>query len=201
MPARTPELDELRRLMHHGDAAALDRLARAYGPRLLAVAHRRCRCQADAEDAVQNALVDASTSLTRYRGDGSPLAWLSSIVAHNCARLNRDPRNDPARTVHDDVERASDGDPEDRALMKELGDEIGAALMALSRTDRLLFLLAAEGDSSDDIAAQFDLTSDAVRSRLKRARRILRSLVTHGASAPAQKGHEPRHRPPRRLQL
>jgi DNA-directed RNA polymerase specialized sigma24 family protein len=49
--------------MQAGDIAALDRFAREHGARLLAVARRACRSRDDAEDAVQQALVHASTSM------------------------------------------------------------------------------------------------------------------------------------------
>lgn len=171
--------------MHAGDVDALDALARAYGPRLLAVARRCCRSPDDAEDAVQQALVSASSSMRGYRGDGSPAAWLSTLVARACFRMNRAVHQDPARTVHEDVDVpcAACADAEDLAARREIGDRIGAALMTLPRVDRLAFLLAAEGASSDEIAARFGTTSDAVRSRLKRARKRLRALLSEDGVA------------------
>ncbi len=180
--AMPPSAEDLQRLMQAGDAEALDRLARAYGPRLLAVARRHCRSPHDAEDAVQQALENAGAALRSYRGEGSALAWLSVLVARSCSRMNRDPRNDPLRTVHDDVERpCACEDPEAVAERRELAEVLGAALMTLSRTDRLAFLLATEGYTSEEIAAQFGLTDDAVRSRIKRARKALRAHVTQNA--------------------
>ncbi|MFY0540937.1 RNA polymerase sigma factor [Nannocystis pusilla] len=57
--------------------------------------------------------------------------------------------------------------------------------MTLSRTDRLAFLLAAEGCSSVEIAERFSLTHDAVRSRLKRARKVLRAALEARDTLPA----------------
>lgn len=184
-PDRSGRAAALRALMLAGDAEALDRLARDYGPRLLAVARRCCRCRDDAEDAVQQALVSATTSRQGYRGDGHPVAWLSTLVARSCFRMNREVHNDPSRTVHHEHDEddghgsrvrapCGGGDPEERAAQRQLEERLGEALMALSRTDRLAFLLAAEGHTSEEIAAEFHLTSDAVRGRLKRARKILR---------------------------
>lgn len=179
-------MDDLLRLMQAGDAVALDHLARAYGPRLLAVAHRCCRSRHDAEDAVQQALVKATTSMTGYRGEGSPVAWLSTLVARTCFRFNQEAHNDPQRTVHSDdgadvvgetTEQRCCDDPEVRATQRQLADRLGLALMALSRTDRLAFLLAAEGATSMEIGERFGLSGDAVRSRLKRARKMLRAAL------------------------
>lgn len=164
-------------LMQAGDAEALDRLARAYGPRLLAVARRCCRSEHDAEDAVQQALLSAGRAMQGYRGEGSPLAWLSTLVARSCYRMNRDPHNDPARTSREEAPPCTADDPAARAEQRELERRLGDALMALSRTDRLAVLLATEGWTSDEIGAHFGLTSNAVRSRLKRARKTLREIL------------------------
>ena len=192
-------MQDLIALMHAGDAAALDRLARSSGPRLLAVARRCCRSPHDVEDAVQQALVQARTSMRGYRAEGSPVAWLSTLVARSCFRINRQAHNDPRRTTHDDVEPCACDTPEAQAERAELAAQLGAALMVLTRTDRLAFLLAAEGASSAEIAARFGLSHDAVRSRLKRARKILRADlaragVTHNDVTAAPHGHEAHHR-------
>jgi RNA polymerase sigma factor (sigma-70 family) len=174
--------------MQAGDIAALDRFAREHGARLLAVARRACRSRDDAEDAVQQALVQASSSMRGFRGDGDPVAWLATLVARSCYRMNR--ANDPARTAElaDDVPCACE-DPEDMARTRELGARLGDALMTLPRVERLLFLLAAEGWTTDELAAHFSLTGDAVRGRMKRARKILRAALTHDAPIEAHKGH------------
>lgn len=175
MPSSQPgsPVETLLVLMQKGDIRALDHLAREYGSRLLAVARRRCDLREDAEDAVQQALLAARTSMTGFRGDGSPLAWLSTLVARTCYRMNR--RATPATEVVD-VPCTCD-DPAVVAERRELGAALGEALMSLSRTDRLAFLLAAEGFSSVEIAERFSLSHDAVRSRLKRARKMLREAL------------------------
>ncbi len=176
--------------MQAGDAAALDRLAREAGPRLLAVARRCCRAEHDAEDAVQQALVSAATAMRGYRGDGSPVAWLSTLVARSCYRINAQ-----TRQQHHVDDGCGCDDPAVIAERAELADQLGQALMTLSRTDRIAFLLAAEGASSDEIAARFGLTNNAVRSRLKRSRQKLRALLdpdglTQIADDAALDGHE-----------
>src|SRR5690606_15335246 len=125
------------------------------------------------------------------------IAWLSVLVARRCSRLNRDPRNDPARTARlpDEEPRCCEGDAAVAIERRDLAAALGDALMRLPRADRLLFLLAAEGATSPELAAQFSTTSDAVRSRLKRARRLLRDHVTRTqpeAALPPAVPHRPR---------
>lgn len=176
----TSPADALLALMQAGDVAALDLMARAYGARLLAVARRRCHQREDAEDAVQQALLAARDSMRSFRGDGEPLSWLSTLVARTCSRFNAQ----RARvTVADEAELecpcrgACDDDPAALAERSELAARIERALMTLSRTDRLAFLLSIEGFNSVEIAERFSLSHDAVRGRLKRARKVLREAV------------------------
>jgi RNA polymerase sigma-70 factor, ECF subfamily len=161
-----------------------------HGARLLAVARRACRSRDDAEDAVQQALVYASNSMRGFRGEGDPVAWLATLVARSCYRMNRAAHADPARTttLDHDVPCTCD-DPEEHARTRELGARLGDALMTLTRVDRLMFLLAADGWTTDEIAAHFALTGDAVRSRMKRSRKILRAALTHDAPLDAHQGH------------
>jgi RNA polymerase sigma-70 factor (ECF subfamily) len=169
---------ELLSLMQAGDLRALDRFARESSHRLLAVARRQCHLAADAEDAVQQALLLASTGMTEVRE--APLAWLSTLVARTCQRLNAkasrmEPLEEPC---------SCDDDPSVSAERHELGERLSAALMTLQRTDRLLFLLSAEGFDGVELAEQFGLSHDAVRGRLKRARQKLRDTLEGVAGTP-----------------
>lgn len=168
---------ELLALMQRGDVAALDHLARAYGQRLAGVARRCCRNASDVDDAVQLALVQAERSMTGFRGEGNAVAWLSTLVARSCYRLNA--AAERSGTLTGDAACWCDAadDPAAQLEHKELGTALGAALMEVPRTDRLAFLLSVEGWTGPEIAAHFDLTHDAVRGRLKRARQILRQAL------------------------
>ncbi len=178
-PEPSPQI--LLALMQAGDLTALDVLSRAYGGRLLAVARRRCHRRDEAEDAVQQALLAATSAMTGFRGDGSALAWLQTLVARSCARMNG--RGDVVGLAADadaDVDCSCDA-PDAVAERRQLGQAIGEALMTLSRTDRLAFLLSVEGFSSREIADRFQLSDDAVRSRLKRPRHCLRRALADQA--------------------
>ena len=69
-------------------AAELERLAREQRPKLLALASRRARSRADAEDAVQEALLIAFTVRERIRPQ-SALGYIAVIAQHEASRLGR----------------------------------------------------------------------------------------------------------------
>jgi RNA polymerase sigma factor (sigma-70 family) len=81
-----------------------------------------------------------------------------------------------------------DDDPSVNAERHQLGERLSAALMTLQRTDRLLFLLSAEGFDGVELAERFGLSHDAVRGRLKRARQKLRDTL-EGVAGTAPHDH------------
>lgn len=167
--------DQLLALMQAGDMRALDELARTCGPRLLHVARRACHRAADAEDAVQQALLAAGTGMSGFRGESPALHWLATLVTRSCYRLNERLRDEAPDGLHPCgcAEPEAGGAPSDGAFAAAVGD----ALMDVSRTDRLAFLLSVEGFSSVEIAERFGTTHDSVRSRLKRVRKALRARL------------------------
>lgn len=169
---------ELTALMRAGDNAALERLTRCQGERLLAVGRRYCRDEQDAQDAVQDALVSASTHLADFRGEGSAEGWVLRMVARACGRMRRGRRNDPALHVGDVESLVGEDDPESLAGRAHIAEALGAALLDLPAKDRAVLLLAeAEGWTGPEIAAELGVTPNAVRTRLSRARRAVRDRL------------------------
>ncbi len=163
--------------MKAGDLHALDRITRCYGERLIAVGRRHCRDEADAQDAVQDALLAAGKHMTGFRGDGSPEGWLVRLVTNACRRMTRGRKNDP--NLHDDVAdrplAAATADPEDLTRRGELMQALGEAMAELSPVDRAILLLAeAEDWRAPEIAEALELSPAAVRKRLSRVRARLR---------------------------
>ncbi len=155
-------------------------MTRCYGDHLLDVARAHCRDEADAQDAVQDALLSAVDNLDSYRGDGSVEGWLIRIVVNACRRMHRGQRNDPKLHVPGDdlVLPSEQDDPEMAALRAEVAGLIGAEINALPPVDRAVFLLAeGAGWTGVEIAKSIDLTPGAVRTRLTRARARLRERV------------------------
>lgn len=172
------DADRLVTLVRTGDVEALDALSRCFGARMLAVGRSRCRSEAEAHDAVQDAYESAGRNLDTFRGDGSLEGWLVRMVSNACSRMRRGRKNDPQR--HVDVEGrtlvATEPAPDEAALNGEVLSAVGEALLALDPRDRALVLLAdAEGWKAPEIAEATGMTAGGVRTRLSRARRRLRT--------------------------
>jgi RNA polymerase sigma factor (sigma-70 family) len=166
-------------LVKAGAGSALDDITRCYRARLLAAGKRHCRTSSEAEDAVQDALLFAATEPGAFRGEGSLEGYLTRVVARACRRLSRGMKND-ARS-HDPESELETGapSPEARAAEHELGAALDELLLSLSATDRAVLLLAELEDyTANEIGAELGLSPGAVRTRLTRLRRRLRSDLT-----------------------
>lgn len=157
-------------LVRQGSSEALDQITRCYSQKLLQAGRRHCRSQAEAEDAVQDALLTASGQLGSVRHDAALEGWLVQVVASACRRLGRGSKN--ATALHDtEHELEAPDDPEREAARLELAAALEGVLLDLSPDDRSLVLLSELEDfSAAEIGAQLGLSAGAVRTRLSRLR-------------------------------
>jgi RNA polymerase sigma-70 factor (ECF subfamily) len=158
-----------------GDHAAFSELARRVIGRLTTVARVILRDEYLAQDAVQDALVDAWRDLRGLRDPDRFDAWLHRILVRTCrARARREWRRDR-------IEVALDADldaPDQRAGMPESRDQIERALDRLSPEHRAVIVATYFLDLSlKESAAALDLPYDTLKSRLRRASALLRAAL------------------------
>lgn len=156
--------------------ARCERLLAERGDRLRAFA-RRLLGQ-DADDGVQEVLVQACRSLPGFRGDSQLSTWFHTLALRVlCAfRKRREQRNareapDAEAEAHLSTEalRAYERSPLDRLQAEERKHRVFAALDRLSPPLREVLLLRGEGQSYADIAATLDLPLGTVKSRISAA--------------------------------
>jgi RNA polymerase sigma-70 factor (ECF subfamily) len=174
-------------LVRQGSSEALDQITRCYSQRLLEAGRRHCRTVAEAEDAVQDALLSASTELASLRNDAALERWLVRVVASACRRIGRGQKNDP--TLHQtEVDLADPSDPEQEAARHELSALLEALLLELSPQDRSILVLSQlEAFSASEIGAELGLSAGAVRTRLSRLRDRLVEKLGQGSPASPKK--------------
>lgn len=159
-----------------GDAAALDRLLAVSQPDLLRFARRTCANAEDAEDAVQAALWQLHRRIGTLRVIAAFASWLFRIVERECRRLLELQRQ--TLPLEQLPEQALRLDPVPIDLRRDLGAMI-AALPDLYR--EVLILRDIEELTAPEAAAQLGVSPEAVKSRLHRARSLLRErLLTSG---------------------
>jgi len=165
------ELDEPTLVVRaqEGDAGAFEELARRHQRALYRLAARVLGDPVEAEDAVQEALVDAWRWLGRFRTDASFGTWMYRVVTNRCLSSLRRRRPVPTDRV-DDRTPAPDSPERSVELDAEL-TELGRAVRELPDELRVCWVLRElEGLGYSEIAQITGAGQDAVRGRIYRAR-------------------------------
>jgi RNA polymerase sigma-70 factor (ECF subfamily) len=170
------------------DAQAFEQIMRQHNRMLFRTARAILRDDAEAEDALQEAYVQAYHALGSFRGDAKLSTWLARIVANEALmRLRKQTRRaeimpiQPAATVHQ-LEQVSDTDmnnaPDTSAERKEVRQLLEAQIDALPDAYRTVFMLrAVEELSVEETAAVLEIPPATVRTRFFRARSLLREAL------------------------
>ena len=119
-------------------------------------------------------------NLQNFRGEGSLEGWLVRIVQNVCRRMHHGRKNDPSLHVslEDRVAISPAQATGDRVRAGQFMAILAGALEELLPQDRALILLSdAEGWTGPELARAFDMTPEAIRARLSRARKRLRQRL------------------------
>lgn len=157
---------------------------RRYDQLMYRTARGILRDDAEAEDAVQEALLLAHGGIAKFRQEAKLSTWLVRIVANvSIARLRsskREPRTIPLDDA--DLSRTQGFDRPDELLARaDTRRLIEARINALPEAYRLVFILRAVQELSvEETSEALGIPNATVRSRFSRARNLLRkSLATH----------------------
>lgn len=173
-----------------GDAAAFTTIMRRHNRLLFRMARSILKSDAEAEDALQEAYLRAWRSIDGFRREARLSTWLARIVINeSLARLRRDrgalvipidasiePESCP---TEEPMDHDADRQPEQMAMRAELRRLLEASIDRLPDAFRSVFILRAiEEMSVEDVAATLGLAEITVRTRLFRARGLLRARLS-----------------------
>jgi len=175
-----------------GDAAAFTELVLRYQNRLLTVLEHLVGNREQAEDLAQEVFVRVFKARLRYEPEAKFSTWLFTIannIASNALRSRSRRREvgvpegngaDSTPLSLDQLAKAASGAMPTRALDKaEQAEMVRSAVAVLSERQRMALLLSKfEGMSYQDIAQTMDLSVQAVKSLLSRARVNLKEILT-----------------------
>jgi RNA polymerase sigma-70 factor (ECF subfamily) len=172
------------------DPDAYEAMVRTYSPRLLALARRMLGNEEDARDALQDAMVSAYKAIDRFEGQAQLSTWLHRIVVNTVLMKLRTRRRKPEEPL-DPLLPAflSDGhhasvigawrEPVDQlAERAEIRSLVRDAILSLPEGSRdVLMLRDIEEMSTSETASTLGISTNAVKTRLHRARLALRTKL------------------------
>lgn len=166
-----------------GDGPAMEKLltdaqALAYRFSLLV-----CGNASDAEDAMQDALLQTYKSARRIRKPDAFRTWLYRTVKNSCLMSRRTAAHEPTFKLSLDDSGATEVaspalNPEERTAASQERRRFQEAFQSLPRPFRLVaFLRDVEGLSTREVAEVVGISEDNVKQRLHRARNLLRKAL------------------------
>jgi RNA polymerase sigma-70 factor (ECF subfamily) len=168
--------------------ADFERLMRQYNQRLFRVARAILRDDADAEDALQDAYVQAYRKLSEFRGDAELSTWLTRIVINqSLMRVRKRTRDRIVVPIHErgegtpqelDVPDRNAESPSDAAVRGEVRKVLERRIDELPEVFRTVFVMReVEEMTARETAEALGIPEATVRTRLFRARALLREAL------------------------
>lgn len=185
-----PGDSELLERARQGDAAAFGTLIRRHDKHLYRIARSVLPDNQEAEDAVQETYIRVFTGLRGFRGVASLRTWLTRIVLNEAIRRRRRrpsmidldalhvAQERSRRPAHSSALTARERDPERAAAQNQIGKMLEATIDGLPAAFRVVFVMRdVEEISTTDTAKLLGIREETVKTRLHRARRMLRESL------------------------
>jgi len=174
-----------------GETELFYELIRPYERRVFVIAFTILRNEEDAEDAAQDAFLKAFKHLGQFRSESRFSTWLIQVAINEARLRQRKSHLEIMRPIEDRENEDGSYTPHDftdwreipsEALeRKEIREKLVAALASLAQKYREVFVLRdVEHMSIEDTAQALGISAGAVKTRLLRARLMLRDLLSPG---------------------
>ncbi len=172
-----------------GDAHAFRAIMERHNRRLYRVARTILKDDAEAEDVVQESYLRAFTALAGFRQDAALATWLTRITDNEALGRKRKRRVAVGLEAIDEISRQSAEiirfpnmntaiDPERSAAQHQIRELLEQAIDALPGHFRVVFVMRdVEEMTIAETAALLGLREETVKTRLHRARRMLRQSL------------------------
>jgi RNA polymerase sigma-70 factor, ECF subfamily len=177
--------------IQHGERELFYDLIRPYEKRVFVIAFTVLRNEADAEDAAQDAFLKALKYLAQFRSESRFSTWLIQVAINEARQRQRKNHLEIMRPIEDQENEDGTYTPRDFAdwreipsealERKEVREKLVAAFGSLAQKYREVFVLRdVEHLSIEDTSQVLGISVGAVKTRLLRARLMLRDLLSPG---------------------
>lgn len=167
-----------------GDAQAMEELLGLHEGRIYRFGLRMCGNEDDARDVLQETLLAAFKNLSSFRADSQLSTWLFQIARSFCFKHRRRHEGEPA--AHERLESrepmqvaSNDSSGDAHVHARQVGEVISLAIAGLSPDFREAIILRdVEGLSAEEAARVVGIEPGALKSRLHRARLLLKQQLS-----------------------
>jgi RNA polymerase sigma-70 factor, ECF subfamily len=184
--------EELVERIRAGEQALFAILMQRHNRRMHRAIRGIVRNEFEVEDVIQQTHLNAYEHLNQFAGRSKFSTWLLRIAVHEAlarARENQIERGEdaPGSGEHSHETEDSSSDPERAAFGRELQRVIEREVLRLDPRYRAVFMLReVEGLNTAETAECLNVTAALVRTRLRRARAMLRQRLLKRAGVSLQ---------------
>jgi RNA polymerase sigma-70 factor, ECF subfamily len=206
-PMEVREQDLIRRVQA-GEKELFYQLVKPYERRIYAAALAVLRNETEAEDAAQEAMLKALTHIRQFRAEARFSTWLTQITVNEALMRRRKAHSEIMEPIGERQEEDGTYTPRDFADWREIPSEVlerkeirqklASAVAGLAAKYREVFMLRdVQHLSIEETAEALGITQASVKTRLLRARLMLRDLLAPGLGGswfgrlPFEKGNKP----------
>ena len=171
-----------------GDINAFEELISGYEKKVFNIVYRITGDYNDAEDISQDVFIKVFKAIKNFKEQASFYTWLYRITINEC--MDKIKKKKKAIVYSLDVPIETEGDeitrevkderelPDEKIERKELRSYIQAALNSISYEHRTMIILRdIQGFSYEEIAEMLKCPGGTVKSRISRARKVLKDLL------------------------
>jgi RNA polymerase sigma-70 factor (ECF subfamily) len=205
--ADTQELDLVRRVQN-GDQARFYELVKPYERRVYTAAFAILRNAADAEEVAQEAILKAFANLRQFRAESKFSTWLIQIAVNEARMRRRKDHTEIMEPIGEHQDEEGTYAPREFADWREIPSEalersevreiLLESLASLGSKYREVFVLRdIQHLSIEEVADALGISRASVKTRLLRARLMLRDLLAPRIASgwfsrvPFEKGNKP----------
>lgn len=168
-----------------GETLLFELLMRRHNQRVYRTIRAILGTDDEAEDVMQQTYLNAYAHLSSFAGNARFSTWLTSIAVNEALGRRRRSGAKALRVVSSTADddpmlhvQSNEPDPERQAMTGELKQLVEREIMALPDHYRtVLMLRQVEGLSTEETAESLQLSTDVVKTRLRRARMMLREAI------------------------
>jgi RNA polymerase sigma-70 factor (ECF subfamily) len=180
-----------------GDRRAMDALLLKLEPSVYKFGLKMCRDEESAREVLQETLLATVRNIGTFRGDSSLSTWMYAVARSACVRHRRRskfaPQSlEPLDVVAEDATAAEEHGherPDQSFERAEVRGKLEEAIRSLEPIyGRVLLLRDVEGLSTIEVAEALEVSVEAVKSRLHRARARMREALAPVLEAPVPAG-------------
>jgi RNA polymerase sigma-70 factor (ECF subfamily) len=189
-PARPSNEEMLIQRIRNGEHDLFYQLIRPYERRVYSTAFAILRNEADAEDVAQEAVLKAFKHIRQFRAEARFSTWLTQITINEAHMWRRKAHANIMEPIVDRQDAEGNYTPRDFAdwreipletlERKEVRQKLGEALASLGEKYREIFVLRDMQHLSIEETKTLGISTASVKTRLLRARLMLRDLLAPG---------------------